>query len=159
GAIVSQSNLEVRRLTVPDLKGVRYDAVVADLDSADLGPDWERFLAQCILSHIPVFHVRQMMENLSGQVEIDRLSENDVGSLLPSPLYSVCKRVIDIAGVLVAAPIALPLMLATAAAIRLDSPGPALFVQSRVGLGGQDFHIYKFRSMRTNAERDGAQLA
>ncbi|WP_269500085.1 exopolysaccharide biosynthesis polyprenyl glycosylphosphotransferase [Castellaniella sp. S9] len=158
-AVVSQSNLEVRRLAVPDLEGVRYDAVVADLDSKDLGPEWERFLAQCILSHIPVFHVRQMMETLTGRVEIDHLSENDVGSLLPSPLYSVCKRVIDIAGVLVVAPIALPLMLVTAIAVRLDSPGPALFVQSRVGLGGQDFRIYKFRSMRTDAECDGAQLA
>ncbi len=158
-ALGSRPDLEVRRLAAPDLQGVRYDAVVADLEAEDLGPEWERFLAQCILSHIPVFHVRQMMETLTGRVEIDRLSENDVGSLLPSPLYSVCKRLIDIAGVLAVAPIALPLMLLTAIAVRLDSPGPALFVQSRVGLGGQDFRIFKFRSMRVDAECDGARLA
>lgn len=157
--IRSQRNLEVRRLAGPDLEGVRYDAVVADLEAEGLGPDWERFLAQCILSHIPVFHVRQMQESLTGRVEIGRLSENDVGALLPSPLYSVCKRLIDIAGALLMIPVVAPLMLLVALAIRLDSPGPALFIQSRVGLGGRDFSIYKFRSMRIDAESDGARLA
>jgi lipopolysaccharide/colanic/teichoic acid biosynthesis glycosyltransferase len=152
-------NLLIRRLTAPDLEGVRYDAIVADLDASDLGPEWERFLARCILSHIPVFHVRRMREALTGRVQIDHLSENEVGTLLPSPLYAVCKRLIDILGVLVVAPVALPLMLFTAIAIRLDSSGPALFVQNRVGLGNRDFRIYKFRSMRTDAEADGARLA
>ncbi|MGB6006495.1 exopolysaccharide biosynthesis polyprenyl glycosylphosphotransferase [Castellaniella sp.] len=158
-AIQPRHNLEVRQLTEPDLAGIRYDAVVADLDADGLSPDWERFLAQCILSHVPVFHVRQMRENLTGRVEIEHLSENDVGSLLPSPLYSVCKRMIDIAGTLMVVPVAVPLMLLTALAIRLDSPGPALFVQSRVGLGGRDFLIYKFRSMVVDAELEGARLA
>jgi exopolysaccharide biosynthesis polyprenyl glycosylphosphotransferase len=92
-------------------------------------------------------------------VRIDHLAENEVGTLLPSPLYAVCKRLIDILGVLVVAPMILPLMLFTAIAIRLDSPGPALFVQNRVGLGNRDFRIYKFRSMRVDAEADGARLA
>lgn len=154
-----QHNLDVRRLVVPDLGGHRYDAVVADLEAEGLTPDWERFLAQCILSHIPVFHVRQMQESLTGRVEIEHLSENDVGALLPSPLYSVCKRLIDILGVLIVMPVVAPLMILTAIAIRLDSPGPVLFIQSRVGLGGRDFRIYKFRSMRVDAEADGARLA
>lgn len=159
GGLDAAQNLLIRHLSVPDLEGVRYDAVVADLDAPDLGPAWVRFLAQCILSNIPVFHARRMREALTGRVQIDHLSENEVGTLLPSPLYTVCKRLIDIAAVLVVAPIALPVMLLTAVAIRLDSPGSALFVQNRVGLGNKDFHIYKFRSMRTDAEADGARLA
>jgi len=155
----SAPNLEIRHLTEPDLRGVRYDAVVADLRGSTMTAQWERFLAQCILAHIPVFHIRQVMEGLTGRVRIDHLSENEVGTLLPSPLYTVCKRLIDIVGVLVVAPIVLPLMLFTAIAIRLDSPGPAVFVQNRVGLGNRDFRIYKFRSMRTDAEADGARLA
>jgi lipopolysaccharide/colanic/teichoic acid biosynthesis glycosyltransferase len=155
----SRPNLEIRWLRNPGLGDTRYDAVVADLECQDLGPDWERFLAQCILSHIPVLHVRQMRENLTGRVEIEHLSDNDVGTLVPSPVYSVCKRVIDVAGVVVIMPVAIPLMLLTALWIRLDSPGPALFVQSRVGLGGRDFRIYKFRSMRADAECNGARLA
>lgn len=157
--LASGRNLLVRHLTMPDLDGVRYDAVVADLEAPDLGAVWERFLAQCILSHIPVFHVRQMRETLTGRIEIDRLSENEVGSLLPSQLYSVCKRLMDLVGVLIVAPVVLPMMLLTALAIRLDSAGPALFVQNRVGLGNRDFRIYKFRSMFTDAEAGGARLA
>jgi lipopolysaccharide/colanic/teichoic acid biosynthesis glycosyltransferase len=158
-SLQSEPNLEIRHLTEPDLQGVRYDAVVADLRGSNMTAQWERFLAQCILAHIPVFHIRQVMEDLTGRVRIDHLSENEVGTLLPSPLYTVCKRLIDIVGVLVVAPIVLPLMLFTAIAIRLDSPGPAVFVQNRVGLGNRDFRIYKFRSMRTDAEADGARLA
>lgn len=155
----SAPNLEIRHLTQPDLQGVRYDAVVADLRGSSMTPDWERFLARCILAHIPVFHVRQVMEGLTGRVRIDHLSENEVGTLLPSPLYTVFKRLIDIAAVLATLPLTLPLMLLTALVVRLDSPGPALFVQNRVGLGNRDFRIYKFRSMRVDAESDGARLA
>ena len=50
-------------------------------------------------------------------------------------------------------------MLLTALAIRLESPGPALFVQNRVGQKGREFKIYKFRSMRIDSERHGAQFA
>ncbi|MDN5843634.1 MAG: sugar transferase [Alcaligenaceae bacterium] len=157
--LVSMGNMQVRRLEVPDLHGVRYDAVVADLRSESLPPEWERFLAQCILAHIPVFDARRVYEGITGRIQIDHLSENDAGALLPSPLYSVCKRLLDIVGVLVLAPLAVPLMLATAIAIRWDTPGPALFIQSRVGLGNHDFRIYKFRSMRVDAEKNGARLA
>ncbi len=48
-----------------------------------------------------------------------------------------------------------PLMLLTALAVRLESPGPILYHQLRVGLNGKTFRIYKFRSMRQDAEREG----
>src|SRR5690606_4933151 len=86
-------------------------------------------------------------------------SENELGTLLPSPLYTMSKRVIDIVVVLLTLPLTLPLMAATAIAVRVDSSGPALFVQNSVGLGNRDFRIYKFRSMQINAEANGARLA
>jgi lipopolysaccharide/colanic/teichoic acid biosynthesis glycosyltransferase len=50
-------------------------------------------------------------------------------------------------------------MLLVALAVRLDSPGPILFRQERVGRGQRPFTLAKFRSMRTDAEKDGAQWA
>lgn len=47
--------VEWRLLDKPDLGAVRYDAVVADLRDEKLAGEWERFLARCALSHIPVY--------------------------------------------------------------------------------------------------------
>ena len=49
-----------------------------------------------------------------------------------------------------------PLMLLTALAIKLDSKGPVIFKQARLGVGGKEFFIYKFRSMVVNAEHTGS---
>lgn len=148
-----------RVLRSPDLQGVRLDGIVADLRAKELAGEWEHFLAVCTLSHIPVYHMRQIQESLTGRVGIDHLSENQLGTLLPSPLYMLVKRLIDIFAVLVTLPFTLPVMLLTALIIKIDSPGPALFIQERVGQGNRSFKIYKFRSMRIDSEKDGAQLA
>ena len=66
---------------------------------------------------------------------------------------AVAKRVFDLALTLAALPIALPLMAAIALWVRLESPGPALFTQQRVGRGGRLFRIHKFRTMRSHDGR------
>jgi exopolysaccharide biosynthesis polyprenyl glycosylphosphotransferase len=68
------------------------------------------------------------------------------------------KRLIDIAGALVGLTIFGPLMLIIAAAIRVTSPGPALFVQERYGLRKRRFRMYKFRTMVRDAEKLQAGL-
>jgi exopolysaccharide biosynthesis polyprenyl glycosylphosphotransferase len=65
------------------------------------------------------------------------------------------KRLIDFVGATVALIIFSPLMFLTALAIKLESPGPVFFVQPRMGLDGREFMMIKFRSMRTDAEKDG----
>ena len=60
------------------------------------------------------------------------------------------KRCMDVALSLMALALLWPVGLAVALAIRLDSPGPALFRQERVGLHGRTFRIHKFRTMRVN---------
>lgn len=152
-------DIEFRILKRPDLAGVRLDGIVADLRAKELAGEWEHFLAVCTLSHIPVYHMRQIQESLTGRVRIDHLSENQLGTLLPSPLYMFVKRLIDVSAVLITLPVTLPIMLFTALAIKFDSSGPALFIQERVGQGNQSFKIYKFRSMRIDSEENGAQLA
>ncbi len=58
------------------------------------------------------------------------------------------KRAVDLAGAVVGLVVASPVMLLVAAAIRLDSPGPAIFGQERIGAGGRRFRVLKFRTMR-----------
>ena len=146
-------------LNTPELPQTPVQAVVADLHCPDLSADWQRFLAACTLDGIPVYNIRQIEESLTGRVKIRHLYENDLGSLLPPAGYMLVKRLLDILCVLAVLPFALPLMLLTAIAIRLESAGNVLFVQNRVGQGGREFKIYKFRSMRTDSEQNGAQLA
>lgn len=146
------------RLTGPSLDGNPVDAVVADLH-ADIPNEWERFLARCTLAGVPVYHYKQVMESISGRVRVEHLSESEFGSLQPPVIYSLCKRMLDVLAVVLTAPVTMPVMLLTAIAVKLDSPGPALFVQNRVGQGNRDFKIYKFRSMCKNSEAAGAQLA
>lgn len=64
----------------------------------------------------------------------------------------ITKRIIDLLMVLAAMPFILPLLGLIAIAIRIDSPGPAIFCQERVGLHRRRFKLYKFRSMVANAE-------
>lgn len=137
----------------------KIDGIVADLSSHDLNSDWQHFLTEQTLNGVPVYNHRQIYESLTGRSPIYHLYENDLGSLLPSQSYLYFKQLLDIFIVLLVTPIVLPICLLTAIAIRLESSGNVVFVQERVGQGGKLFKIYKFRSMTTDAEKQGAKLA
>ncbi|HEX5418328.1 MAG TPA: sugar transferase [Chloroflexota bacterium] len=68
--------------------------------------------------------------------------------------YFAGKRVLDVVLSTVVLIVALPVLLIIAVLIKLDSPGPILFRQTRVGLGGQRFTFYKFRTMRPDADSE-----
>lgn len=69
---------------------------------------------------------------------------------------SFLKRLIDIVISLLVLVVLSPVFLITAIAIKLNSKGPVIFKQRRLGLGGKEFDIYKFRSMVQNAEHTGS---
>lgn len=70
--------------------------------------------------------------------------------------YSFWKRVFDFIISLVALIVLSPVFLITCIAIKLESPGPAIFCQKRIGLHGKEFMFYKFRSMTVGAEHTGS---
>ena len=74
------------------------------------------------------------------------------------PFLLAIKRLIDIAGSLLGIILSSPIMLITAIAIKIDSAGPVLFKQKRVGLNGKKFNILKFRSMVNDAEMKKKEL-
>lgn len=77
----------------------------------------------------------------------------------PKPVYAVIKRIFDIFVSLLAGIILLIPMGIIAIAIKLDSKGSVLYRQERLGLNGKQFTIFKFRSMRMDAEENGPQWA
>lgn len=100
------------------------------------------------------------------QLSLNRVDVEDLGGvpligLRPASIRGanlVAKRVMDVViGGLIMIP-ALPIMTIIAAAIKLDSPGPAIFKQKRVGMHGKEFIVYKFRSMRVGAEEEHERL-
>jgi len=139
-----------------DVRGL--DAVVADL-RADIPDKWETYLADCALEGVLVLHVKQLTESLTGCVQIDHLSENNFGSLIPGIVYAKLKRAGDLAGVALALPILAPLLLIAAVLIRLDSPGPVLFRQKRMGYRGRTFTVFKLRTMLRDAPPEDERAA
>ena len=73
-------------------------------------------------------------------------------SVVLDRLALLIKRIIDIAGALVGIILSAPVLLVSAIAVKLDSPGPAFFTQKRVGCNGKEFKIYKLRSMYIDSE-------
>ena len=81
--------------------------------------------------------------------------------LLVAPRHreiTVARRTLDVAVVLLAAPFVLPVVLVLAVVIKLDSSGPVLYRNKRLGAGGRGFEMIKLRTMVTNAESLRAEL-
>ena len=76
-----------------------------------------------------------------------------------SVVFRFIKRTLDLVFSLAAFIVTLPFVLFFILLIKLESPGPALFIQERVGLNGKTFKIYKLRTMRSDAEANGPQWA
>lgn len=143
-----------RILHSPDVPITGLDAIAADL-RIDLPSEWDRKLADYALANIPVYHVKHLLESLTGMVELEHLSENSFGSLTPRHDYMVLKNVVDWLLALVIGVLLLPVLLIVGLLIRLTTPGPALFRQERIGYQGRSFTVYKFRTMKMAAPAPG----
>lgn len=122
------------------------DAVVADLHRA-LG-DYDEFLADYSMKGLPTYHAGYIYELLTARVLLGASCKTSV-KVSKRPYYPHLKRAMDLILVCLSAPLTVPLMGAVALAIRLESPGPALFWQERIGRNGETFQMAKFRSMYT----------
>ncbi len=109
------------------------------------------------LVYLPVRALALGSGFLAGQIAFWRARPSDRKPVL-TLRQRLIKRAIDIVGALVGLALTWPIMLLIALAIKLDSPGPVLFKQTRIGENGKPFTIYKFRSMVANAEQLLPQL-
>lgn len=151
-------DVDWRVLPKPTASTRGLDGIVVDL-RADLSDEWEGFIADTALGGKPVYHVKQIGESLTGRVAIEHLSENTLGSLNPNHIYLKTKEVVDWIAAALALALLWPLLALIALAIKLDSPGPAFFVQERRGYRGRTITVVKFRTMKvgeTARSRDSA---
>jgi len=112
-------------------------------------------LIDCKLRGVVVEDADSFHERLTRKLWIKKLSSDwwvYSDGFQPSRVYQWHKRLLDILCASLMILITAPLQLLIAIAIKLDSPGPPIFSQERVGLRGVKFTLYKFRSMKTDAE-------
>lgn len=151
-------NVEWHILDGPDSDVQKIDAISVDLWS-DLSASWERRLATYALEGVPVYDLKHLKESLTGQVQIKHLSENNLGTLRPLYAWMRIKYITDWVFALIAGVLLAPFLVIVAVIVRIDSPGPAIFRQTRIGYRGKPFQVFKLRTMTVvplPAEGDGA---
>ena len=119
-------------------------------------------LLNCRLNGIRVEDAELLYERLTGKIAVQRLRPSYLvfaeGFTQGRVTFAV-KRALDAVVAVVGLLLAVPIGILVALAIKLDSPGPVFFGQTRVGRDGRIFTVWKFRSMRTDAEKGGPQWA
>ena len=117
-----------------------------------------RELIECRVSGVPVTDLAGMYERVRGEVPLESLKASWLiygQGFVQGGVRTFVKRTFDIVVSAALLALALPVMIVTAAAVRLESPGPVIYRQERVGRGGRRFTCLKFRSMCADAENDG----
>jgi len=140
------------RLTVDEIVVAVDDRSRVALDS----------LLSCKARGVPVTEFNSFVERQTGRIELAWL---ELPWLIHTPGFQfrliddAMKRTMDIILSLTALIISLPVLIVAMIAIRIDSPGSVIYRQQRVTRGGRIFWLYKLRSMRIDAEQNGAKWA
>lgn len=136
----------------------KVDEIVVALTERRGGSMPLRELLDCKLRGVRVVDIATHFEKTLGQIRLDAVSAGWLifGDGFEQGLVrTLIKRFYDIVGAVALIILSSPVMLITGFLIMLESSGPVLYRQERVGLNGRLFNVTKFRSMRTDAEVDG----
>ncbi len=117
-----------------------------------------RQLMDCKFLGFPVENSINFYEKLTGKILVENVNPGWIiysSGFKLNRLQTFGKQLIDIIVAGIGLLLTLPVTLATAIIIKLESPGPIFYLQERVGLHGKIFKVIKFRSMRDDAEKDG----
>ncbi len=119
-------------------------------------------MMRCKLNGIEILDAPTFYEMVQGKLLLEEMTPSWIifsSGFHRTALINVYKRCVDLLLSVTGLVLSAPLFPLIALAVKLDSPGPLFFRQERVGLGEKTFTLYKFRSMRQDAERDGAVWA
>jgi sugar transferase (PEP-CTERM system associated) len=118
----------------------------------------EQLLRLSLSGNVSIEECASFYERLTGRVSLDMVRPSWLifsGRGRQAPLNLVARSVMHRVTALLGAILSLPIAIVTTLLIKIDSRGPVLYKQERVGKNGRPFTLMKFRSMRTDAEKDG----
>lgn len=147
-----------------DIAREKHATMILLLPDAPIDDDIAHELLEAKLRGTMVVDIRSFYEHVVRRLPLSQINDE---WLLQTEGFSLntrgslrrLKRALDVLISLVLLVPATPVMLLTALIVRLESPGPVIYQQDRVGLFEKEFTVYKFRSMRSDAEKDGAVWA
>lgn len=162
-ALVGQSILNPKVLGVTTeltelVKREKIDCVVVALQDRRGHLPVDQLLQVRLQGHAAIEEGTALYERLTGKISLEMLRPSWLifsSGVKRGRFWHALRRVFNIILALVGIIFSLPLAILTAIAIKLDSRGPLFYTQERVGKNGVPFTIIKFRSMRTDAEKDG----
>lgn len=121
----------------------------------------EQLLKLSLSGDVAIEEFTSFHERLTGKVRLDMLRPSWLifgGRARETRLRYIVREVVHRGLALVGLVLSLPIAILTAIAIKLDSKGPIFYRQQRVGKNGRTFEVIKFRSMRTDAEKNGEAI-
>lgn len=114
-------------------------------------------LVTCKLMGVKIIDYPSFYELVTGKIPVEHINPSwlvQSSGFLITPFIRLLKKILDLLLSTILLVICLPFFPVIALAIKMDSPGPVLYFQKRVGLNGRPFTIFKFRSMRTDSEKE-----
>lgn len=151
-------------MQVEELARAHRATMIVLLPDAPIDEDIAETLLQAKLHGQMIVDVRSFCEHMVHRLPVSQISSE---WLLTEEGFSLntrgslrrMKRALDLGAALILLICTSPIMLLAALAVRFESPGPIIYSQRRVGLFGKTFTVFKFRSMRNDAEKNGAVWA
>jgi sugar transferase (PEP-CTERM system associated) len=164
--VAAMNPLRVRNVLSLEEFVEKADSIAVDRIVVELADRRGKLPFQALLDHrfrgVQVEEAVSFYERLTGKIMLDNLRPSWFifsQGFRKSKLTLMTKKLADMILAVVLVLLSSPILLLTAILIRLDSKGPSIYAQDRVGEGGRDYTLYKFRSMVEDAEREGAQWA
>ena len=145
-------------------KTKKFDVLVDFTDKLLGDPKLTGKLLQYKLEGLQYYNYLEFYETYENKLPISHLSpkwflENTGFEIYPNNFNLKAKRLLDLFFAMLIGIFAAPVIILAAIIVKLESKGPIFFIQERIGEGNKKFNIVKFRSMTTDAEKDGPQWA
>ena len=165
--VISLNNTEMKALGKEILElynTKKFDVLVDFTDKLLRDPKITEKLLQYKLEGLQYYNYLEFYETYENKLPISHLSpkwflENTGFEIYHNNFNLKAKRLLDLLFALLIGIFAAPVIVLAAIIVKLESKGPIFFIQERIGEGNKKFNIVKFRSMTTDAEKDGPQWA